>query len=193
MRWRNSTSSIPTTWRLAPSTPLSLLAAQTPGDKSHTAQKKAVAVLEPLFEKQPDHPGLAHYIIHSCDSPELAPMGLNAARRYADIASSSAHAVHMPSHIFARLGLWQEDIQANLKSVALIEKTQMSGAMYMRGHELHAMDFLLYAYVQTGQDDAAKGNLDPIEEDRGGSSDQRQRRRDGGILRDRRCTFSCIV
>jgi len=139
---------------------LSLLAAQTPGDKSHTAQKKAVAVLEPLFEKQPDHPGLAHYIIHSCDSPELAPMGLNAARRYADIASSSAHAVHMPSHIFARLGLWQEDIQANLKSVALIEKTQMSGAMYMRGHELHAMDFLLYAYVQTGQDDAAKGNLD---------------------------------
>ena len=138
---------------------LSLLAAQTPGDKSHTAQKKAVAVLEPLFQKQPDHPGLAHYIIHSCDTPDLAPMGLDAARRYADIASSSAHAVHMPSHIFARLGLWQEDIQANQKSVALIEKSgmgNMSGAMYMRGHELHAMHFLLYAYVQTGQDEAAK-------------------------------------
>lgn len=139
---------------------LSLLAAQPPGDKSHAAQKKAVAVLNPLFLKQPDHPGLAHYIIHSCDSPELAPMGLDAARRYADIASSSAHAVHMPSHIFARLGYWQEDIQANMKSVAIIERTDKSGAMYMRGHELHAMHFLLYAYLQTGQDDAAKRELD---------------------------------
>jgi tetratricopeptide (TPR) repeat protein len=139
---------------------LSLLAAQPPGDTSQAARKKAVAVLTPLFQKQPDHPGLAHYIIHSCDSPELAPLGLDAARRYADIASSSAHAVHMPSHIFARLGLWQEDIQANLKSVAIIEKTDMSGAMYMRGHELHAMHFLLYAYLQTGQDDAAKHELE---------------------------------
>lgn len=131
---------------------LSILASAPPGDTEHEAQKKAVAVLTPLFEKQPEHPGLAHYIIHSCDSPELAPMGLSAARRYADIASSSAHAVHMPSHIFARLGLWQEDIQANLKSVALTEK---SDAMFMRGHELHAMHFLLYAYLQTGQDEAA--------------------------------------
>jgi tetratricopeptide (TPR) repeat protein len=133
---------------------LSLLAANPPDDTSHTAEKKAVAVLTPLFEKDPDHPGLAHYIIHACDSPEMAPMGLDAARRYAEIAPSSAHAVHMPSHIFARLGLWQEDIQANLKSVALTEK---SDTMYMRGHQLHAMHFLLYAYLQTGQDDAAKG------------------------------------
>src|SRR5579864_8995867 len=132
---------------------LSILAAAPAGDGSLEAKKKAVAVLYPLFEKQPDHPGLAHYIIHSCDSPQLASMGLDAARRYAAIAPSSAHAVHMPSHIFARLGLWQEDIQANLKSVALTEK---SGAMYMRGHELHAMHFLLYAYLQTGQDEAAK-------------------------------------
>mgnify|MGYP001254181677 CR=1 FL=1 len=132
---------------------LSLMAAEKPDDSTHEATKKAVAVLNPLFEKQPNHPGLAHYIIHACDSPDMAPMGLQAARRYADIASSSAHAVHMPSHIFARLGLWQEDIQANLKSVALTEK---SGAMYMRGHELHAMHFLLYAYLQTGQDEAAK-------------------------------------
>jgi tetratricopeptide (TPR) repeat protein len=136
---------------------LSLLAADPPGDNTHEAQKKAVAVLNPLFERQPDHPGLAHYIIHSCDSPELAPLGLSAARRYADIASSSAHAVHMPSHIFARLGLWQDDIQANLKSVALTEKND---AMFMRGHELHAMHFLLYAYLQTGQDDAARQELD---------------------------------
>ena len=83
----------------------------------------------------------------------MAPLALDAARRYAEIAPSSAHAVHMPSHIFARLGLWQEDIQANLKSVALTEK---SGAMYMHGHELHAMHFLLYAYLQTGQDEKAR-------------------------------------
>ena len=132
---------------------LSLMAAEKPDDATHEATKKAVAVLNPLFAKQPDHPGLAHYIIHACDSPDMAQMGLGAARRYAEIAPSSAHAVHMPSHIFARLGLWQEDIQANLKSVALTNK---SGAMYMRGHELHAMHFLLYAYLQMGQDEAAK-------------------------------------
>lgn len=132
---------------------LSLLASGPPDDTSHTSERKAVAVLNPLFQQQPDHPGLAHYIIHSCDSPQMAPMALEAARRYAEIAPSSVHAVHMPSHIFARLGLWQEDIQANLKSVALAHK---SGAMYMHGHELHAMHFLLYAYLQTGQDEAAK-------------------------------------
>lgn len=136
---------------------LSLLASDRPDDTAHEAEKKAVAVLNPLFQKQPDHPGLAHYIIHSCDSPEMAATGLDAARRYAAIAPSSAHAVHMPSHIFARLGLWNEDIQANLKSVTL---TKNSGAMYMRGHELHAMHFLLYAYLQTGQDDAAKKIVD---------------------------------
>ncbi len=132
---------------------LSLLAAEPPDDTSLAARKKAVAVLIPLFQQEPDHPGLAHYIIHACDSPQMAPTGLAAARAYAEIASSSAHAVHMPSHIFARLGLWQEDIQANLKSVAL---AQQSGAMYMHGHELHAMHFLLYAYLQTGQDEAAR-------------------------------------
>ena len=131
---------------------LSLLAADPPGDSSHAAEKKAVAVLMPLFEQDPEHPGLAHYIIHSCDSPEMAPEGLVAARRFAEIAPSSAHAVHMPSHIFARLGLWQEDIQANLKSVAIASQSHET---YMGGHKLHAMDFLLYAYLQTGQDAAA--------------------------------------
>lgn len=136
---------------------LSLLAAESPSDTSLSAEKKAVAVLNPLFQQEPEHPGLAHYIIHSCDNPQLAPLGLDAARRYAAIASSSAHAVHMPSHIFARLGLWQEDIQANLKSVAL---TQQSSQMHMAHHELHAMHFLLYAYLQTGQDDAARQVLE---------------------------------
>jgi tetratricopeptide (TPR) repeat protein len=132
---------------------LSLLAAEPPAEKSLAARKKAVEVLNPLFLRQPDHPGLAHYIIHACDTPQLASMGLEAARGYAAIAPSSAHAVHMPSHIFARLGLWQEDIAANLKSVALAHP---AGQLYMHGHELHAMHFLIYAYLQTGQDDAAK-------------------------------------
>jgi len=132
---------------------LSLLAAEPPGDTTHSASKKAVAVLLPLFQQEPEHPGLAHYIIHACDNPQMAPMALTAARRYAAIAPSSAHAVHMPSHIFARLGLWQEDIQSNLKSVALCQK---STEMYMHGHELHAIHFLLYAYLQTGQDGAAR-------------------------------------
>jgi tetratricopeptide (TPR) repeat protein len=138
---------------------LSLLASERPDDTSHANAKKAVAILMPLFQQEPNHPGLAHYIIHSCDNPEMAQTALPAARAYAGIASSSAHAVHMPSHIFARLGLWQEDIQANLKSVALIEKRN-SGAMYMGGHELHAMHFLLYAYLQTGQDAKAKQILE---------------------------------
>ncbi len=132
---------------------LSLLAAEPADEKSLAARQKAVEVLSPLFQRQPDHPGLAHYIIHACDSPQMAPLGLDAARRYAAIASSSAHAVHMPSHIFARLGLWQEDIDANLKSVALAHP---ASEMYMHGHELHAMHFLIYAYLQTGQDQAAK-------------------------------------
>ena len=136
---------------------LSLLAAEPPSDTSLSAEKQAVAVLNPLFQRQPDHPGLAHYIIHSCDNPQLAPLALDAARRYAAIAPSSAHAVHMPSHIFARLGLWQEDIQANRKSVVL---TQQSSHRYMHDHELHAMHFLLYAYLQTGQDDAAQQILE---------------------------------
>ena len=140
---------------------LSLLASAKPEDTSHAANKKAVEVLTPLFQKEPDHPGLAHYIIHACDSPDMAQTGLDAARRYAAIAPSSAHAVHMPSHIFARLGLWQEDIEANLKSVNLTGK---SGETYMRGHELHAMHFLLYAYLQTGQDDAAKQIVDKSKE-----------------------------
>jgi tetratricopeptide (TPR) repeat protein len=139
---------------------LSLLAAEAPGDATHVASKKAVAVLLPLFQQEPEHPGLAHYIIHACDNPQMAPMALDAARRYAAIAPSSAHAVHMPSHIFARLGLWQEDIQSNLKSVALC---QNSSAMYMHGHELHAMHFLLYAYLQTGQDVAARQIVDDAE------------------------------
>jgi len=134
---------------------LSLLASAPPRDPTFANQKKAIAVLQPLVDAQPDHPGAAHYLIHASDSPQLAPLGLAAARRYAQIAPASPHAVHMPSHIFARLGLWQEDIQSNLASVAA---TQKATEMHMGGaaHALHAMDFLEYAYLQIGDDAKAK-------------------------------------
>ncbi len=169
---------------------LSLLAAEPPGDTSLASRKQAVAVLLPLFQQQPDHPGLAHYIIHACDSPQMAPTALDAARRYAEIAPSSAHAVHMPSHIFARLGLWQEDIQANLKSVAL---AQQSGAMYMHGHELHAMHFLLYAYLQTGQDEAAHQIVEQSKQILANRAHRRQRHGNAGILRLCRRPFPCAL
>jgi tetratricopeptide (TPR) repeat protein len=140
---------------------LSLLASGPLNDTTFDNPKKAVAVLMPLFRENPKHPGLAHYIIHACDSPQMAAMGLEAARRYAQIAPSSPHAVHMPSHIFARLGLWPEDIQSNLTSVAL---TRKSVAMHMGGvsHQLHAMDFLVYAYLQIGDERAAYQIIDEL-------------------------------
>jgi tetratricopeptide (TPR) repeat protein len=140
---------------------LSLLASEPPNDSSFANRKKALAILNPLFAKEPNHPGLAHYIIHTCDKPQLAPLGLEAARRYARIAPSSPHAVHMPSHIFARLGLWQEDIQSNLASIAA---TQKATGMHMGGeaHQVHAMHFLIYAYLQVGRDKDAKALVDKV-------------------------------
>jgi tetratricopeptide (TPR) repeat protein len=134
---------------------LSVLAAEDPDDTSLTQEHKAMAVLKPLFAQYPDHPGVVHYIIHACDTPSLAPDGLAAARRYGEIAASGPHAVHMPGHIFARLGMWQEDIDSNVGSVAASEAAQMhhqNGAM----DQFHANDFLLYAYLQTAQDERAK-------------------------------------
>jgi tetratricopeptide (TPR) repeat protein len=133
---------------------LSLLAAESPDDTSLTQEQKALAVLEPLFVTHPDHPGVVHYIIHACDTPSLAPRGLAAAERYGQIAPSGPHAVHMPGHIFARLGMWQQDIDANRASVAAsiaAESHHMSGAM----DQFHSDDFLLYAYLQSAQDDGA--------------------------------------
>ncbi len=140
---------------------LSLLADVAPNDTSLVKERKALAVLVPLFEKNPDHPGLAHYIIHTCDTPALAPDGLAAAQKYAQIASSSPHALHMPGHIFARLGMWPEDIQSNLASVAASEKAEVEGIPGTH-HMYHAQEFLLYAYLQTGQDGKAKQLVDGI-------------------------------
>jgi tetratricopeptide (TPR) repeat protein len=137
---------------------LSLLAAEAPDDTSLNQQHQAMAVLNPLFAAYPDHPGVVHYIIHACDTPSLAPDGLAAAKHYGEIAASAPHAVHMPGHIFARLGLWQADIEANRASVAASQAADarhQSGAM----DQFHSDDFLLYAYLQSGNDAGAKAVL----------------------------------
>jgi tetratricopeptide (TPR) repeat protein len=133
---------------------LSLLASEPDSDTQLTYRKKAVSILNAVLNKEPDHPGVAHYLIHACDNPKMAWLGLPAARRYAEIAPASPHALHMPSHIFARLGLWQEDIQSNRASKAAAERL---GPMHVgMENRLHAMDFLEYAYLQIGEDEKAK-------------------------------------
>lgn len=135
---------------------LSLLAAAPENDTTFVDRKKAAAVLEKVFAVEPNHPGVAHYLIHAYDKPQLAELGLPAARRYAQVAPAAPHALHMPSHIFARVGMWPEDIDSNLASIAATRKT---AAMHMGGasHQFHAMDFLVYAYLQSGREaDALK-------------------------------------
>jgi tetratricopeptide (TPR) repeat protein len=124
---------------------LSLIAIAPPTDRSHVNQKQAVAILEPIYRRLPDHPGVAHYLIHACDSTELASRGLPAARAYAKIAPSAPHALHMPSHIFTRLGLWDESIASNEAA------RHAAGEQGDVGEELHAMDYLTYAYLQRGR------------------------------------------
>ena len=133
---------------------LSLIASEPQNDTTFANRKKAGAILEKLFEIEPDHPGIAHYLIHTYDKPQLAQLGLPAARRYAAIAPASPHALHMPSHIFERVGDWPDDITSNLASIAATRKT---AAMHMGGeaHQFHAMDFLIYAYLQSGREDEA--------------------------------------
>jgi hypothetical protein len=140
---------------------LSLLASEPHNDATFANRKQAAAVLEKLFAIEPDHPGIAHYLIHSYDKPQLAQLGLPAARRYAQIAPASPHALHMPSHIFARVGLWQDDINSNLASIAATRKTASMG-MGGEGHQFHAMSFLLYAYLQSGREVEAAKVIDEV-------------------------------
>jgi hypothetical protein len=124
---------------------LSLIATAAPEDQSHADQKHAAKILERIYHDHPDHPGVAHYLIHAYDSAELAPRGLAAARAYSKIAPSAPHALHMPSHIFTRLGLWDDSIASNIAARAAAHSQGDTG------EELHAMDYLVYAYLQSGQ------------------------------------------
>lgn len=136
---------------------LALDAAANPTDKTYANQKKAGDILNALYKLEPNHPGIIHYIIHTYDYPGLAVLALPAARRYASVAPSSSHALHMPSHIFTRLGLWDDAIHSNLKSIAAAQCYAESADI--PGHwdeELHGMDYLVYAYLQKGENKLAE-------------------------------------
>src|SRR5713226_1985831 len=140
---------------------LSITAPKT--DKTFANQRRCGEILEPLFQQQPHHPGIAHYIIHCYDNPVLAERGLPAARMYAKIAPASAHANHMPSHLFTRVGSWDESISSNIKSAELAaaaEATSKNGEA--RDQRLHAMDYMEYAYLQSGRVNKAKAVLEEM-------------------------------
>ncbi len=134
-----------------------------PTDKTFANQLKAAAILEPLFEKYPNHPGVAHYLIHTYDYAELAKKGLPAARAYAKIAPAVPHALHMPSHIFSRVGLWPEMVESNrasyLAAKSELKETTLGIGTY---DALHAMDYMVFAHLQQAQDKAAKALVDEI-------------------------------
>ncbi|HKP31934.1 MAG TPA: tetratricopeptide repeat protein [Chitinophagaceae bacterium] len=142
---------------------LALAAAADPKDKTYSRQKKALDILLPIYDKEPLHPGLAHYIIHNADNPELANIALNAARKYASIAPASAHAQHMPSHIFTRLGYWDDAIKSNQVSVDAAkchaQKAKIDGHW---DEEWHGIDYLVYAYLQKGDNANAKQWVDYV-------------------------------
>src|SRR6267378_3464665 len=146
---------------------LSLVETASKTDTTLARQKRAAEILNPLYVRFPDHPGLAHYLIHANDSPRLADLGLAAARRYADIAPSAPHAQHMPSHIFVRLGLWDETIATNQRSLD-------AGLEYARAHQIgvapeqfHALDYMVYAYLQQGRDAEARRTVARAQELKG--------------------------
>ena len=142
---------------------LAILATADLNDKTYSKQKKSGEILEKLFEKNPNHPGIAHYIIHNYDSPELAHLALNTARKYSVIAPASAHAQHMPSHIFTRLGLWDESIKSNIDSansaVCYAESVNPNASWVS---EIHALDYLVYAYLQLGDNTKAQLEMDKM-------------------------------
>jgi tetratricopeptide (TPR) repeat protein len=149
------------------------LAASAPaGDTTFAQQRRAAAILNPLFRKHPDHPGLAHYLIHANDTPQLAELGLEAARRYAEIAPTAPHAQHMPSHIFVRLGLWDETVRSNRASYRAVAAAGGEAKRALTADQLHAMDYMVYAYLQTGRDSAAAAVVAEAQADTAGSAAQ---------------------
>jgi hypothetical protein len=135
---------------------LTLNVAASPADKTYANQLKGAAILEPIFKRQPQHPGVAHYLIHLYDYPPIAEKGLDAARRYSQIAPAAPHAQHMPSHIFTRVGHWKESIAANIASV------RAAKAHKAYGDQLHGWDYMVYAYLQLGQDSNARAVIDEM-------------------------------
>jgi len=135
---------------------ITLNVAASPNDKTYSNQLKGAAILEKIFERQPRHPGVAHYLIHLYDTPALADKGLNAAKRYSEIAPAAPHAQHMPSHIFTRVGYWNESIAVNSVSARAAKADKESI------DQLHAMDYLVYAYLQLGQDAKARAVVDEM-------------------------------
>src|SRR6202023_807728 len=135
---------------------LTLNVAASPADKTYANQLKGAAILEKIWTRQPEHPGIAHYLIHLSNTPPPAEKGLAAARRYAKVAPAAAHAQHMPSHIFTRLGYWQESIASNIESGRVAKE---AGDFH---DQLHSMDYLVYAYLQLGQDGKAKAVIDDM-------------------------------
>jgi hypothetical protein len=142
---------------------LALLGTAPPSDKTYAGQKKAAAILNRVLPRAPEHPGVAHYLIHSLDYPPLASLALDAARAYAKIAPSSPHALHMPSHIFTRLGRWDESIRSNLDSSSSAREHLARAHPGMTSFdELHALDYLAYAYLQQAQDTKARAVVDQV-------------------------------
>lgn len=140
---------------------LAMLATAPRTDTTFAQQRRAVAILDPLFAKYPSHPGLAHYVIHATDAPAMARFGLSAARRYAGIAPAAPHAQHMPSHIFVRLGLWDETVASNWRSYrAGMEYARAIGLPGGTPEQLHALDYAVYALLQRGEDSAARAAVD---------------------------------
>jgi tetratricopeptide (TPR) repeat protein len=137
---------------------LALATSEDPADKTYAGRLKAGAILEKLFEEEPTHPGIAHYIIHTYDVPALAGRALIAARRYSEIAPDAPHALHMPSHTFTRLGYWQESIDSNVAAAAAARREGQTA------EELHASDYEIYAYLQSGQDTAAERIVNSLPE-----------------------------
>jgi Tfp pilus assembly protein PilF len=135
---------------------LALDVAASPADKTYANQLKAAAILEDIFKRQPQHPGVAHYLIHSYDYPPIAEKGLDAATRYSKIAPTAPHAQHMPSHIFTRVGYWKESIAANAGSV------RAAKADKEYGDQLHGQDYMVYAYLQLAQDKNARAVIDEM-------------------------------
>src|SRR5258708_6286324 len=142
---------------------LTLVANALPTDKTFANQFKAGAILEPMFESRSNHPGVAHYLIHAYDYTAIVGKGLPAARRYASIAPSAPHALHMPAHIFTRLGLWEDSIQTNSASVRAAKAELQSPSLSLGSYNaLHAMDYMMYAYLQRAQDTAARQLIEEV-------------------------------